>query len=261
MPHSSQRSVVFLMYHELDTPERSASQTEPGYLRYVLGAADFESQMRRLKFIGRQASNVTDALTFSAPCVAITFDDGCESDLLIAAPILFELGFAATFYITSGFLGRTGYLSVSQLRQLSDLGFEIGCHSMSHPYLTELDQAAMDREMIDSKRRLEQITGKAIDHFSCPGGRFNQLVVETARRAGYRTIANSRAHANSVNTDFFALGRVAVMRGMTLDTFDSLCRGRGLWRKALADSCRHTVRTIVGNSSYDRLRAGVLGRG
>ena len=70
--------------------------------------------------------------------VCITFDDGCETDLLAAAPILKEFGFGATFYITVGFLGKPGYLSEAQVRNLSALGFEIGCHSLTHPYLPTL---------------------------------------------------------------------------------------------------------------------------
>ena len=42
--------------------------------------------------------------------VCITFDDGCETDLIAAAPVLRESGFSATFYLTAGFLGTPGYL-------------------------------------------------------------------------------------------------------------------------------------------------------
>ena len=38
--------------------------------------------------------------------MTITFDDGCETDLLVAAPILRQAGFNATFFITWGRLGK-----------------------------------------------------------------------------------------------------------------------------------------------------------
>ena len=69
-----------------------------------------------------------------------------------AAPILQEFGFGATFYITVGFLGKPGYLSEAQVRNLSSLGFEIGCHSLTHPYLTDLDDSFLHDETVRSKR-------------------------------------------------------------------------------------------------------------
>ena len=50
--------------------------------------------------------------------VVITFDDGCETDLLMAGPLLHEHGMGATFYVTTGFVGKKGYLTVQQLREL-----------------------------------------------------------------------------------------------------------------------------------------------
>jgi hypothetical protein len=91
-----EQPVVFLMYHELEIPGRRLCQSEPGYIRYVLRASDFEGQMRFLKNAGWHGTNVRAALTFPRPRVGITFDDGCETDLLNAAPVLLELGFPAS---------------------------------------------------------------------------------------------------------------------------------------------------------------------
>jgi peptidoglycan/xylan/chitin deacetylase (PgdA/CDA1 family) len=170
------------------------------------------------------------------------------------------MGFGATFYVTVSFLGRPGYMSVSQLRELSDLSFEIGCHSMTHPYLTDLEGAGLEHEIVDPKLRLEQIIGKSVDHFSCPGGRLNQRVVEAARRTGYKSLAVSDTYANAVSSDSFVFGRVPIMRRTSLQDFSAICRGRGLWRMSLRASLRQGVRTLVGNSSYDRIRAAVLGQ-
>lgn len=89
--------------------------------------------------------------------VAVTFDDGCESDLIIAAPILKEAGCNATFYATVSYLGQRGYMSAIELRELSAFGFEIGCHSMTHAYLTDLDDHGLQRETGEAKTQLEEI--------------------------------------------------------------------------------------------------------
>jgi peptidoglycan/xylan/chitin deacetylase (PgdA/CDA1 family) len=256
-----QPATVFLMYHELEVPGRTVSQSEPGYLRYVLTQSAFRDQMKALHSMGWCGLSVSKALEFSRPhSVAITFDDGCETDLLYAAPLLKEAGFEATFYITAGFLGRKGYLSRSQLRELADLDFEIGCHSMTHPYLSDLDLEGIRNEIQAPKQALEEITGRPIKHFSCPGGRWSLRVAEVAQEAGYESVATSRNCANSSESDRFSLGRVAILRDMQIDTFLRICRAQRLWRLQLKDFARERGKRILGNSGYDALRAMLLSR-
>jgi peptidoglycan/xylan/chitin deacetylase (PgdA/CDA1 family) len=256
--------IVFLMYHELESPGHAVSQGDPGYVRYVVRASAFRAQMELLKIEEWRGVSVGEAIgsisnkTLSNKTVAITFDDGSETDLLTAAPILREFGFAATFYITAGWTGRPGHLSSSQLRELASLGLEIGSHSMTHAYLTDLDDFGVHREVAGSKLQLEQTLGKPVEHFSCPGGRFDDRVARIARDAGYRTVSTSRANANDPGTDPFALGRVAVMRHTSLPEFRNLCAGRGLRQWRLGVQLRETTRSVLGNSAYDRLRAALL---
>src|SRR6266576_2611300 len=101
------RGTAFLMYHELGIPGRATCQSEPGYVRYVIPASDFRDQMEWLAKEGWRGRNVTQAMeSFGDKSVCITFDDGCETDLISAAPVLKELGFVATSYITVEFLGK-----------------------------------------------------------------------------------------------------------------------------------------------------------
>src|SRR5215475_3589529 len=170
--------IAVLMYHELSVPGRPLCQSDAGYRRYIVPAATFRIQLAHLKSSGFAGVCVGDALNrVLARQVALTFDDGCETDLRFAAPVLHQFGFRATFYITVGFLGRSGYMTASQVRELGGAGFEIGCHSMTHPYLTELDGAGLQQEITGAKEKLEQVLGRAVEHFSCPGGRFDERVV------------------------------------------------------------------------------------
>jgi hypothetical protein len=254
-----QPAIVFLMYHELELPNRALCQPEPGYIRYVLRARDFQAQVQSLRLGGLQGWSVGEALAFPSPSgVAITFDDGCETDLLCAAPVLKEANFGATFYITAGFLNRPGYLSAKQLQELAELGFEVGCHSMTHPYLSDLDAAALAQEIVVPKLKLEQIAGRAVRHFSCPGGRWSERVKEVARDAGYESVSTSRNCANSRGRDRYSLGRVAIMRDTGLTRFEDICHARGLWRLQLQDVARSGLKRLLGTSGYDRVRAVLL---
>lgn len=251
-------STVFLMYHELELPGRALCLNDPGYVRYIISADEFSAQMRQIRDLGLRGVSVSEALTFSEPAVCVTFDDGCETDFIAAASILKELGFNATFYAVSGFIGKPGYLSTAQLRELHALGFEIGCHSMSHPYLPDLDDAGLQREIADARTMLEQMLGAPVRHFSCPGGRYDARVAQVAKHAGFLTVATSIPRANTPSTDLFALARVAIVRGMKPSDFPGICTGESLWKSQLTMSARDRVKRLLGNKLYDRVRGLLL---
>jgi peptidoglycan/xylan/chitin deacetylase (PgdA/CDA1 family) len=251
--------IVFLMYHELELPGRPLLQSEPGYVRYILREATFRSQIDWLRKNGWRGLSVSNAMLFpSEKSVAITFDDGCETDLIAAASILRDAGFNATFYVTAGFVDKPGYLSIAQLRALSASGFEIGCHSMTHAYLNDLTPKDLRREIVDARHKLEDAIGKQVEHFSCPGGRYDERTVALAKQAGYRSLATSRAYANQPSTDPFRLGRVAIMRETNQPDFEKICTSESLWKIRLGNSVRNSARKWLGNSLYDRVRAAVL---
>ena len=255
----SDSRIVFLMYHELDRG-LALCQSESGYVRYVLTLASFRSQMEWLKRSAIAGLSVSAALAYpSGANVCITFDDGCETDWTAAAPVLREFGLHATFYVTAGRVGTAGYMSEEQVRELDAQGFEIGCHSMTHPYLCDLGEADLKRETVDAKNRIEQIVGHEIEHFSCPGGRYDERTLEMARRAGFKSAANSEFHANTRATDRYRLGRIAMLRDLTIDEFGVVCRGRGFWKKRLSHGIRRGAQLVLGNKQYDRIRAALLG--
>jgi len=257
----AQPGIVFLMYHELELTERNLCQSQPGYVRYILSQESFRSQMSWLVQNGWRGLSVGQALGFpSGNSVAITFDDGCETDLITAAPLLKENGLNATFYVTAGFVGNPGYMSSAQLRQLQALGFEIGCHSMTHAYLDDLDGSALRSEIVDAGKKLEDTIGGRVEHFSCPGGRYNHRTLRLVRQAGYRSLATSRSHANFPATNPYMLGRVAIMRDTGNATFSRVCSGTGLWKTRMGESARDAARKVLGNSLYDRFRGRLLGQ-
>lgn len=254
-------STVFLMYHELALPNRALCHREPGYTRYVVPASDFRRHIARIADEGWRGLNVTQAMhSFGGKGVCITFDDGCETDVLSAAPMLKDFGFGATFYITSGFLGQAGYMSEAQVRDLAALGFEIGCHSRTHAYLTDIDNSQLRDETAGAKNRLEQITGLPIEHFSCPGGRWDGRVIEAVKAAMFRTMATSRTGVNFASTNPFTLTRISVLDGTSVDVLMRECRGEGLLATRLKERTREAARRVLGNSTYDSLRNVILGR-
>jgi hypothetical protein len=80
-----------------------------------------------------------------------------------------------------------------------------------------------------------------------------------ARHTGFATVANSQFHANSSSTSPYELGRVAMLRDLTIEGFSATCHDRGLWKKRLQHQARRSAQRVLGNRAYDRLRAVLLG--
>jgi peptidoglycan/xylan/chitin deacetylase (PgdA/CDA1 family) len=115
--------------------------------------------------------------------VAITFDDGCASAARSAAPLLVERGMTATFFAVAGYLGgwndwpsqpaaapRLELAAAGELRELADLGFEIGAHGTDHAPLDEANGEVARLELEQSKQRIEEITGRGVRSFAYPYG-------------------------------------------------------------------------------------------
>ena len=253
--------IAVLMYHELEVPGRPLCQADPGYRRYVVSGSAFRSHLAHLKSLGYQGISSGDALEgIQGRQVVLTFDDGSETDLKVAAPLLASVGFRATFYVTAGFLGLPGFMTEQQLRELSAGGFEIGCHSLTHPYLTELDSGGLHREIVEAKEKLEQVVGHAVKHFSCPGGRFDDRVVAKVKDAGYSSMANSEPRMYSGEGSPYSIGRSAILREASSAQIERICEGRGLWRHAVGQKVRFGIQRVLGNRLYDSVRASLLSR-
>jgi peptidoglycan/xylan/chitin deacetylase (PgdA/CDA1 family) len=252
--------IVYVMYHEVERDGRPLCHRDPGYVRYVLSEEAFTSHMEVLARNGQQGISVGDALTASdlAQAVAITFDDGSETDSLVAAPLLARYNFRATFYVVTNWINRRGWLSSPQLRDLADAGFEIGCHSRSHAFLSDLEISDLKNEIVTGKDELEQILGRRIEHFSCPGGRWSQRVSQVAREAGYRSVVTSRTGINYAKGDPYRLARVAILRGTSPDEFLRTCRGDKLRVRRGQELLLSGAKTLLGNSTYQRLREVLL---
>jgi peptidoglycan/xylan/chitin deacetylase (PgdA/CDA1 family) len=243
------------MYHQVGEPADAER-------RYVVTERAFDAQMESLSEGGFEVVSVGGALAApsSRPRVVLTFDDGSASDRLFAADRLRARGFGATFYAVPGLFGRPGFLTAAQARELVDMGFEVGSHSMTHRYLTDLDPEALREEVAGSKRSLEDVLGRRVRHFACPGGRVDRRVTEAVRAAGYDSLATSRIGVNAAGADAFALARVPVYRQTTLGEFRKLSRARGLRARQLPGLVLDAAKRVLGNDSYDRLRRFVLQR-
>lgn len=244
---------TFLMYHELLVPGRSPVQAGAGPRPYLLPLATFREQVRVVRALGLRGASVTETLAFTGqPTVALTFDDGYASDWVAAAEVLYEIGFGATFYVTTSLIGTPGYVSRADVRALCRSGFEIGCHTATHPMLTQIPLSKLAPEIAGAKAWLADLLGRPVRHFACPGGRYDQHVIDAVKDAGYETCANSLRHGNGPSTSRWELGRVTVTADMGLAEFAAICQGRAMWRRELADRVRGALKGALEPRALDR---------
>jgi peptidoglycan/xylan/chitin deacetylase (PgdA/CDA1 family) len=106
----------------------------------------------------------------------------------------------------------------AQLREMRDAGFEIGSHGVHHRMLAKLPDAAMRREVRESKDALERELGDAPALMSYPVGgdrAFDDRVIEATREAGFRLAVCYICGTNPHPADNrYALYRLPVERTM-----------------------------------------------
>lgn len=181
--------VPVLMYHHVGDPPAGADELRRGL---TVGGADFAAQMDYLKQAGYQPVSMRqlfEALYYGGQLpekpVLLTLDDGYLDNYTVAAPILGEHGFTATFYIITGMVGQPEYMNWEQVVELERRGMEIGSHTVSHPDLSSLAAANLATEVGGSAAALAGALGHPVYWFCYPAGRYDDGVIEELRQAGY----------------------------------------------------------------------------
>jgi peptidoglycan/xylan/chitin deacetylase (PgdA/CDA1 family) len=251
---------IILMYHRLaDAPP------DPEEGDYVLPADAFAAHLGHLAAERRAVVTLAALADGSYPdrAVALTFDDGCESDATVAGPRLRALDFPAAFFVNPARVGQPGRASWPQLRQLAAEGFLIGSHGLDHTLFDGLPEAELRRQIAGSKEWLERELAMPVWALSLPGGSGDSRTLAVAREAGYRLVLGSRPGAlRGPATAARVAPRVAVRREPDLRSFRATIdqRPAHLLRKALRYQAAHAGRRLMGAEAYGRLRMRWLGR-
>jgi probable sporulation protein (polysaccharide deacetylase family) len=117
--------------------------------------------------------------------VAITVNvDWGEEHLPNMLEILQKNHVKATFFIS----GRWAEEHPKFVRQISDLGHEIGNHGYSHPHVNDLDLEQNKLEIEKTSKVIKQITKSKTSYFAPPYGEYNDTVLQAAAETGHQVI-------------------------------------------------------------------------
>jgi peptidoglycan/xylan/chitin deacetylase (PgdA/CDA1 family) len=124
---------------------------------------------------------------------------------------------------TSEEIALASPMTWDQVRSLDDAGIEIGSHTVSHPFLVQLEEHELATELVDSKRTIERELGRNVSSLSYPTGGsefFDSRSVRTAKEAGYRfAVAYDHSTVRLANLDRFAIPRIHVEPDVSMPLF------------------------------------------
>jgi peptidoglycan/xylan/chitin deacetylase (PgdA/CDA1 family) len=119
--------------------------------------------------------------------IALTFDDGpypVETPLLL--DMLSDLHVPATFFL----IGRDGEQYPELVKRVAAHGNEIADHTLTHPYLDRLDDAAVRREIDGGAAELRKYVNDPALRTMVrpPHGRYREATLRVAQAAGYNVV-------------------------------------------------------------------------
>ncbi|MFJ9041339.1 polysaccharide deacetylase family protein [Streptomyces sp. NPDC102406] len=195
--------------------------------------------------------------------VLITFDDGYEGVHRHALPVLAGHGFAATLFVSTGWLrgpydtggGLDTMLDWDQVRALAAQGVEIGGHSHTHPQLDQLDDRAMEFELRHCTELVAGELGSRPVSFAYPYGHSDRRVRQAVRAAGFDqalAVGNTLARRRQGP---YALRRLTVRRTTGPAEFERLVEGRALGRHFARDRALTKGYAVVRRARQARRKA------
>ena len=190
----------------------------------------FRRQMELFQRYGYQSINFGQFLAFrrdpiQAKFFIITFDDGYQSVYDNAFPVMRELGFTGTLFLSTSFINErhrrdnswdtTGeniwpvhHLLWDEIFELLDAGWEVGSHGVTHRALSYLPNDIAKNEIGYSKYFLEKRLGIPIRFFSYPFGNYDERIKAMVRNIGYELAVTAGGNPTEyLDGDLFALKR------------------------------------------------------
>ncbi|MGQ0637677.1 MAG: polysaccharide deacetylase family protein [Planctomycetaceae bacterium] len=121
--------------------------------------------------------------------VVLTFDDAVKTHGTFVAPLLKELGFGATFFVTHRWMvdDPKNYLTWKEIGEIHQMGFEIGNHSWTHPnFVVPRDAARLAAELALVERELKKVGVPRPTSFAWCGNAFGPEALQQLEQLGYQ---------------------------------------------------------------------------
>lgn len=210
-------TIPVLMYHFVGSEEDALSG------KNYVSREGFARQMQFIQWFGYKPISLQELYEIKTGKkkperrqIVITFDDGNQSFATDAYPILKPYAYPVTQFVISESIKQGTYdaMSESLIKSLlKEEWFSIQSHTRTHPFLSELNEEQMFKELRGSKEDLEKMFKVPMDFVAYPSGDFDERVLAAAEKAGYKMgfTTNYKRHYGKPEM-LFNLGRVKMSR-------------------------------------------------
>ena len=205
--------IPVLCYHQVRDYKPSDSKTAKDY---IVPVDTFRDQMKLLADSGYQAILpgqlheylITGKALPDKP-VLITFDDTRLDQFTAALPELDKHGFKAAFFIMTVSLGKPGYMSKEQVKQLADEGHTIGSHTYDHKNVKTYTVDDWVDQVQKPSKQLQTITGKPVEYFAYPFGLWDKEAIAKLKDHDFKAVFQLSAKRDE-NDPLFSVRRIIV---------------------------------------------------
>ena len=219
IPQSYKRARV-LMYHSICEHIRKEKHN-----KWRVKPKDFEKQMNWFHKNNWKSFTISELVKLDEipkKSFVVTFDDGFEDNFLNAFPILKKYNFKATIYLVPN--QKTNHweekntsvlsnlLNNEQILQMQNSGLiEFGSHTLSHVNLSTINDEQLLNELKKSKEEVEKITNQECEAFAYPYGKFDDNIVNSVKRVGYKNATVVKRGLFKKDDDSFTIKRVGIL--------------------------------------------------
>jgi len=124
-------------------------------------------------------------------------------------------------------------LTIEQVKEISGNSgvVSIQSHTVSHPILPKCSDERSAFEIIQSKKIIQEWTGKNVSHFAYPNGDYTQREIDTLKHTGYTVAFTTNQHYLSQDDlkDLYRLPRLLMLEDASFK--ENICRMMGVWNK------------------------------
>jgi len=225
---------------------------------YCISTAKFSRMMEWLSSRGYECAT-PGAVAGRPRTFELTFDDAYDQLYTEVLPHVGRWALKPLVFVVAGQIGgwnawdegrapRRRLLDVPQMRELQGTGVQFGSHTLTHPDLRRLDDAALRREVRQSKAKLEDELGSEVSAFAYPYGCVDERVRAAVGEAGYK-----RAYTTYPGRNWFGdpllLKRVEVGEADTMSGFAHKARHgaspRDRFASHLPDRAKRVLRMLL----------------
>lgn len=235
------RRLIILYYHRVISKEECRDVELSGM---CVNVNTFSKQMGILKkFYNFVSENdivgaIENGKKLPDYSVWITFDDGWKDNYTNAFPILKNYSIPATLFVTIEYVNKNyGFMNWQEIKEAAECDISIGAHTISHRILSGLSNSELEKEIAESKNKIEQRLGKRVISFAYPIGKKQHYCLEKCipilKKNSFKLAVTTIGGFNAIELkqEPFNLRRMGISYEDTLSIFKFKISLGGFWQR------------------------------